>query len=60
MGAYPNESKQDFSRKEERLNFCLDVAGGGIVLLKNEDNILPLGDDRLAVFGATQLGAQNT
>ena len=52
------ERNKDFSQKEERLNFCLDVAGEGIVLLKNEGNILPLENVRLAVFGATQLGAQ--
>lgn len=52
------ERNKDFSQKEERLNFCLDVAGEGIVLLKNEGNILPLENARLAVFGATQLGAQ--
>lgn len=52
------KANKDFSQKEERLNFCLDVAGEGIVLLKNEGNILPLENARLAVFGATQLGAQ--
>lgn len=52
------KANKDFSQKKERLNFCLDVAGEGIVLLKNEGNILPLENARLAVFGATQLGAQ--
>ena len=52
------KANKDFSQKEERLSFCLDVAGEGIVLLKNEGNILPLENARLAVFGATQLGAQ--
>lgn len=52
------KANKDFSQKKERLNFCLDVAGEGIVLLKNEENILPLENARLAVFGATQLGAQ--
>ena len=52
------KANKDFSQKKERLNFCLDAAGEGIVLLKNEGNILPLENARLAVFGATQLGAQ--
>ncbi len=44
---------KDFSQKEQRLDFCLNVAGEGIVLLKNENNILPLKNARLAVSGAT-------
>lgn len=50
--------EERFSTKSERLQFCCTVAGEGIVLLRNEDHILPLADRKLAVFGATQLGAQ--
>ncbi len=48
----------NFKDLSERLRFSRLVAEEGIVLLKNEDNILPLKSKRIAVFGGAQLGAQ--
>ncbi len=50
--------KCDFSKREERLKFSELVAEEGIVLLKNEENILPIKNKKIAIFGAAQLGAQ--
>lgn len=50
--------KFDFSTREERLNFSKYVAEEGIVLLKNEENVLPIKNEKVAIFGGSQLGAQ--
>ena len=48
----------DFLTRENRLEFSKYVAEEGIVLLKNEDNVLPLKNEKIAIFGGSQLGAQ--
>lgn len=48
----------DFKTRENRLEFSKYVAEEGIVLLKNEDNVLPLGKERVAIFGGAQVSAQ--
>jgi len=45
---------------EGRLEFSRYVASEGIVLLKNEENVLPLGSEKVAVFGVTQLTSQGS
>ncbi len=39
----------------ERSRIAREVAEEGIVLIKNEDNMLPLGTETVAVFGRTQV-----
>lgn len=48
----------DFKTRKNRLEFSRYVAEEGIVLLKNEDNILPLKKERVAIFGGAQVSAQ--
>lgn len=48
----------DFSKKAGRLEFSRAVAEEGIVLLKNDNNLLPLKEKKLAIFGASQLNEQ--
>ena len=43
-----------------RLEFSRYVASEGIVLLKNEENVLPIGSEKVAVFGVTQLTSQGS
>ena len=45
-------------QKKERYLFSEHVAEEGIVLLKNEDNILPLGNEKIAIFGGAQISAR--
>ena len=40
---------------EARANLARTVAEEGIVLLKNEGNMLPFKDEKVAVFGRTQI-----
>ena len=46
--------EHNFAEKKQRIDFCRRVAGEGVVLLKNEDNILPLKGKKVAVFGSAQ------
>ncbi len=46
---------RDYRTAEERAALSREIAREGIVLLKNEDNMLPLASERVAVFGRTQV-----
>ena len=43
---------------ESCIRIAKRIADGGIVLLKNENSVLPLGNKRIAVFGAAQKPGQ--
>ena len=40
---------------EDRAKLSREIAREGIILLKNEDRVLPLGRESVAVFGRTQI-----
>ena len=42
-----------YENKKERYDLAREIAEEGIILLKNE-NTLPLGKEKIAVFGRTQ------
>ncbi len=45
----------DYSIKQERFALARKIAEEGIVMLRNEDNMLPLGKAKTAVFGRMQV-----
>ena len=47
--------KSIYTNASERARLAKEIASEGIVLLKNEDNMLPLGKEQVAVFGRTQV-----
>jgi len=48
----------NLSLKKERYLFSQYVAEEGIVLLRNEGNILPIGKEKIAIFGGAQVSSQ--
>ena len=44
-----------YTNASERARLAKEIACEGIVLLKNNDNMLPLGGEQVAVFGRTQV-----
>ena len=51
-----NQSKKlDLSSKEGRQTFARMMAEEGIVLLENRNSVLPLGREKVALFGRTQI-----
>ena len=47
--------KLDFTKSEDRHAFARMMAEEGMVLLENKKNILPLGTEKVALFGRTQI-----
>lgn len=45
----------DYKNKNERYRLTREIAEEGIVLLKNKDQVLPIGNETVAVFGRTQI-----
>lgn len=45
----------NYKNPKERASLSREIAREGIILLKNNDNMLPLGDENVAVFGRTQI-----
>ena len=45
----------DYNKSEARAQISREMAREGIILLKNQDHILPLGQEPVAVFGRTQV-----
>lgn len=45
----------NYKNKAERYRLTREIAEEGIVLLKNKDGILPLGKEKVAIFGRTQI-----
>lgn len=45
----------DYTIKAERYRLTREIAEEGIVLLKNKDSVLPIGSEKVAVFGRTQI-----
>ena len=45
----------DYTDKKERFRLAREIAEEGIILLKNENGFLPLGQETVAVFGRTQV-----
>ena len=50
-----NFEMANYNLLEERALLARTVAEEGIVLLKNEGNVLPLGNEKVAVFGRSQV-----
>lgn len=47
--------KLDFTKSDDRHAFARIMAEEGMVLLENKNNILPLGKEKVALFGRTQV-----
>ena len=47
--------KLDFTKSEDRHAFARMMAEEGMILLENKKNILPLGTEKVALFGRTQI-----
>lgn len=45
----------DYKNKEARYKLTREIAEEGIILLKNKNAVLPLGKEKVAVFGRTQV-----
>ena len=46
---------EQYTNPSERYRLAREIAEEGIILLKNQGNILPIGKHKLAVFGRTQI-----
>ena len=46
---------KQYTNPSERYRLAREIAEEGIILLKNQGNILPIGKHKLAVFGRTQI-----
>lgn len=44
-----------YQNEAERIRLARQIAGEGIILLKNEGGMLPFGKEKIAVFGRTQV-----
>jgi beta-glucosidase-like glycosyl hydrolase len=47
--------KSIYENSSERIRLAREIAQEGIVLLKNEDGMLPFAEEKVAVFGRTQV-----